>query len=50
MNKKDKRFELRLSEQELTALHRLAEHAGRDKSKLVAGMIRRAAKRNKVWQ
>lgn len=49
MADKDKRFELRLSAQERVALERLAERKGRDKSALVASMIRRAAKRAKVW-
>lgn len=50
MAKKDQRFELRLSEQELLALNRLAHLKGRDRSKVVAGMIRNAAKRSGVWE
>lgn len=50
MADKDKRFELRLSAQEKEALVKLAERRGTDKSAVVASMIRRAAKRAKVWE
>ena len=46
---KNKRFELRLSEQELNALNKMAELSEIDRSKLVAAWIRRAAKRKGVW-
>jgi predicted DNA binding CopG/RHH family protein len=50
MDKKDKRFELRLTQQEFEALHKLADSRGVDRSRLVAGMIRQASKRAKVWK
>ncbi len=43
------RFELRLKEQEREALEKLAEKHGVSMSYLVAGWIRRKAKREKVW-
>ena len=49
MDKKTQRFELRLTEKELLALNRLAHHKGRDRSKVVAGMIRQSAQRHGIW-
>jgi len=46
---KDKRFELRLTEQEATALQKLADRTGVSRSNWVALAIMRAAKRKKVW-
>ena len=50
MDIKNRRFELRLTEQELQALDKLTEKSGLDhRSQWVAGAIVRSAKRNKVW-
>jgi len=49
MAEKDKRFELRLSEAELSALIKLAERDGVSKSYYLANIIRRAAKRRRLW-
>jgi len=50
MRQKDKRFELRLSEQELTALEILARDEGCTKSQIVADLIRRKAQQKGAWK
>jgi len=48
---KNRRFELRLTEQELKALDKLTKAAGyQHRSEWVAASIKMAAKRRKVWK
>lgn len=49
MRDKNKRFELRLDDQEDEALRNLAESKQVSRSEVVADYIRRAAKRLKLW-
>lgn len=49
MAKKDKHFDMRMSEQESEALNRLAEHAGKSKSEVVIGYIKRTTKKLGIW-
>lgn len=51
MDIKNRRFELRLTEQELEALDKLTDYAGlTSRSKWIANQIRAHAKRKKVWK
>ena len=50
MAKKDKRFELRLTAQEIKALDKLALKRGQNRSELVAAMLKRAAQQAKCWE
>jgi hypothetical protein len=49
MDRKYFRQEFRLSARELQALEKLAKKAGTSKSKTIQSLIRRSAKRQKVW-
>ncbi len=49
MDRKYFRQEFRLSDRELQALESLAKKAGTSKSATISSLIRRAAKRQKVW-
>jgi hypothetical protein len=49
MDRKYFRQEFRLSARELQALENLAKRAGTSKSATLSGLIRRSAKRQKVW-
>lgn len=46
---KTERFELRLSKRELKALETIAERSGTSKASVVATLIRKEAKRRKLW-
>lgn len=49
MADKTERFELRLTKMEAAALRKLADRRGLNLTDLIAGYIRRAAKREKIW-
>jgi len=49
MEVKNQRFNLRLTEQELAALRKLSEYQRVSMSEVLAKMICRKAKREKIW-